>query len=152
MPTQWNGRFVFQGGGGLDGVLNPALGTAGTTPPSALARGFAVVSTDAGHRGTSMLDATFGLDQQARLDYAFNGLDRVTLKAKQLIESYYGRAPDYSYLLGCSNGGRQGLMAAQRYPFHYDGIGADFQHEPHRDESSVERTNLQPDCAEERCR
>jgi hypothetical protein len=124
LPAVWNGRFVFQGGGGLDGLLNPALGTAGTTPPSALARGFAVVSTDAGHRSTSMLDAGFGIDQQARLDYAFNALDRVTLAAKRLIESHYGRAPEYSYLLGCSNGGRQGLIAAQRYPLHFDGIVA----------------------------
>jgi tannase/feruloyl esterase len=124
LPTQWNGRFVFQGGGGLDGVLNPALGMAGTGAPTALARGFAVVSNDGGHRGKSMLDASFGIDQQARLDYAFNSMDRVTLKAKELIATYYGRAPEYSYLLGCSNGGRQGLMAAQRYPLHYDGIVA----------------------------
>lgn len=124
MPTDWNGRFVFQGGGGLDGVLNPALGTAGIVPPSALGRGFAVVSSDGGHRGESILDARFGADQQARIDYAFNALDRVTLKAKELIATYYGRAPEYSYLLGCSNGGRQGLMAAQRYPLHFDGIVA----------------------------
>jgi feruloyl esterase len=71
-----------------------------------------------------MLDARFGADQQARLDYAFNALDRVTVKAKELIQTYYGRGPDYSYLLGCSNGGRQGLMAAQRFPLHFDGIVA----------------------------
>src|SRR5690606_36343770 len=62
MPTDWNGRFVFQGGGGLDGVLNPALGDIfGTLDPSALARGFAVVSTDGGHRSASMIDASFAL-------------------------------------------------------------------------------------------
>ena len=91
--------------------------------PSALARGFAVVSTDGGHRG-NWLDGSFGLDQQARIDYAYNALDKVTLKAKELIEKYYGAAPTYSYLLGCSNGGRQGLMASQRLPLYFDGIVA----------------------------
>jgi hypothetical protein len=124
LPTKWNGRFAFHGGGRLDGRLAPALGDIfGSVRPSALARGFAVVSTDGGHRG-DWLDGSFGLDQQARLDYAYNALDKVTLKAKELIEQYYGVAPDYSYLLGCSNGGRQGLMAAQRFPLYFDGIVA----------------------------
>jgi pimeloyl-ACP methyl ester carboxylesterase len=125
MPADWNGRFVFQGGGGLDGVLNPAFGAIfGTLDPSALARGFAVVSTDGGHRSASMIDASFALDQQARVDYAFNAMDKATQKGKELVQLYYGKAPDYAYLLGCSNGGRQGLMAAQRFPLHFDGIVA----------------------------
>ncbi len=124
MPTNWNGRFAFHGGGGLDGRLAPALGDIfGSVRPSALARGFAVVSTDGGHRG-DWLDGSFGLDQQARIDYAYNALDKVTLKAKELVEQYYGAAPTYSYLLGCSNGGRQGLMASQRFPLYFDGIVA----------------------------
>jgi hypothetical protein len=124
MPTDWNGRFAFQGGGGMDGVLAPALGDIfGSVRPSALARGFAVVSSDGGHRG-SMMDGSFGLDQQARIDYAYNAQDKVTLKAKELVEEYYGAAPTYSYMLGCSNGGRQGLIAAQRFPLYFDGIVA----------------------------
>ncbi len=124
MPTKWNGRFAFHGGGGLDGRLAPALGDIfGSIKPSALARGFAVVATDGGHRG-DWLDGSFGLDQQARIDYAYNALDKVTLKAKELVEKYYGVAPKYSYLLGCSNGGRQGLTAAQRLPLYFDGIVA----------------------------
>jgi feruloyl esterase len=124
MPTKWNGRFAFHGGGGMDGRLAPALGDIfGSVRPSALARGFAVVSTDGGHRG-DWLDASFGLDQQARIDYAYNALDKVTIKAKELVKKYYGSAPRYSYLLGCSNGGRQGLMASQRLPLHFDGIVA----------------------------
>jgi hypothetical protein len=122
MPTKWNGRFVFHGGGGLDGRLAPALGDIfGSVKPSALARGFAVIATDGGHRG-DWLDGSFGLDQQARIDYAYNALDKVTLKGKELVEKYYGVAPTYSYLLGCSNGGRQGLMASQRLPLYFDGI------------------------------
>jgi feruloyl esterase len=124
MPTRWNGRFAFHGGGGMDGRLAPALGDIfGSVRPSALARGFAVVSTDGGHRG-DLLDGSFGLDQQARIDYAYNALDKVTLKAKELVEKYYGAVPSYSYLLGCSNGGRQGLIASQRFPLYFDGIVA----------------------------
>lgn len=125
MPTEWNGRFVFQGGGGLDGLLNPAYGNIfGTLDPSALERGFAVVSTDGGHRSRSMIDASFAVDQQARVDYAFNAMDKATWKGKELVKLYYGAEPEYAYLLGCSNGGRQGLMAAQRFPLLFDGIVA----------------------------
>ncbi|MBN1904895.1 MAG: tannase/feruloyl esterase family alpha/beta hydrolase [Deltaproteobacteria bacterium] len=124
MPSRWNGRFVFHGGGGLDGRLAPALGDIfGSVRPSALARGFAVVSTDGGHR-SDWMDGSFGLDQQSRIDYAYNALGTVTPKAKEVVEKYYGKAPSFSYLLGCSNGGRQGLMASQRFPLYFDGIVA----------------------------
>jgi feruloyl esterase len=79
LPLAWNGKFVFQGGGGLDGVLAASYGTAGGADPPALARGFAVVSTDGGHRSGSMIDAHFALDQQARIDYAYNAVDKTTL-------------------------------------------------------------------------
>jgi feruloyl esterase len=120
LPTAWNGRFLFQGGGGLDGVVTPAIGMAGAGPP-ALARGFAVVSTDAGHQGQ---DASFAADQQARLDYAYQALGNVTVEAKAIIARFYGRPARWSYFVGCSNGGRQGMMAAERYPLEFDGIVA----------------------------
>ena len=124
MPTQWNRRFLFQGGGGLDGVVNPAIGTIpNSAGPMALARGFAVVSTDAGHSG-SPVDASFGLDQQARVDYAYNALDKVTQEAKRLIVRFYGAAAAHSYFVGCSNGGRQAMTAAQKLPLYFDGIVA----------------------------
>ena len=124
LPTDWNGRFAFQGGGGLDGVAGAAIGNlANSTGPSALSRGFAVVSTDSGHSG-SIVDASFGLDQQARVDYAYNALAKVTPLAKAVIDEYYGRPARYSYFLGCSNGGRQALMASQRLPNEFDGIVA----------------------------
>lgn len=124
LPTQWNGRFLFQGGGGLDGVLLPAVGNiANSAQPPAITRGYAIVTTDGGHRG-SPIDATFGLDQQARTDYAYNALDKVTTEAKRLLNVYYGADPTYSYFLGCSNGGRQGLVASQRLPLEFDGIVA----------------------------
>lgn len=126
----WNGRFLFEGGSGSDGNLGEAKGGSGTGTRNALARGFAVVSTDAGHGNTTNNDparggtATFGLDPQARLDYGYNALDQVTQQAKALVRTFYGRAPDKSYFVGCSNGGRQGMMAAQRFPQAFDGIVA----------------------------
>ncbi|HEY5409800.1 MAG TPA: tannase/feruloyl esterase family alpha/beta hydrolase [Caulobacteraceae bacterium] len=125
LPTAWNGRFVFEGGGGLDGVLNPAVGgMAGRVRPAALAQGFAVVTTDGGHRGASMMDARFAIDQQARIDYAYGAVDKTTWAAKAVIQAFYGREPDRSYFLGCSNGGRQALIAAERLPLEFDGIVA----------------------------
>ncbi|OYW44274.1 MAG: hypothetical protein B7Z08_02925 [Sphingomonadales bacterium 32-68-7] len=124
LPTAWNGRFLFQGGGGLDGQAMPAIGTIPNSAGApALARGFAVVTTDSGHEGP-IVDASFGLDQQARVDYAYNALDKVTAEAKRLVAAYYGAAADYSYFVGCSNGGRQALVASQRLPLEYDGIVA----------------------------
>jgi hypothetical protein len=121
LPLAWNGRLLFQGGGGLNGMLNPALGTVSGFP-SALARGFAVVSTDGGHRGRSAVDSSFAVDQQAKLDFAYQAVQRTTGEAKTLINRYYGRKPDYSYFMGCSTGGREAMMAAQRLPLEFDGV------------------------------
>ncbi|MEO6041164.1 MAG: tannase/feruloyl esterase family alpha/beta hydrolase [Croceibacterium sp.] len=124
MPTEWNGRFLFQGGAGLDGVVASATGTIPNSAQApALVRGFAVVTTDAGHSG-SPVDASFATDQQARVDYGYNAIDKVTLAAKSLMARFYGRAPQYSYFIGCSNGGRQALTASQRLPLYFDGIVA----------------------------
>lgn len=127
LPQVWNGRFMFQGGGGNDGVIRDALGSlagggsiAGLKT-GALAQGFAVVSTDGGHQGTS---ASFGLDPQARIDHAYNAYDVVTVAAKNLIAQAYGRKPDHSYFVGCSGGGRQALLFPQRFPDHFDGVAA----------------------------
>lgn len=125
MPQDWNGHFLFQGGGGMDGVVNQALGAIpfrGATALPALNRGYAVVATDSGHAGKDSSDASFGLDQQARLDYAYAAIGQVTRQAKQLINAHYGRGPQHSVFMGCSNGGRAALMAAQRFPTEFDGI------------------------------
>ena len=123
LPVDWNVRFYFQGGGGTDGATIPAYGDrsapVGITP--ALARGYAVVTTDAGHQDN---DASFGLDEKARNDWGYHSIDVVTRVAKQIVAHHYGRKPDFSYLVGCSNGGRQGMMMSQRYPEAYDGIAA----------------------------
>lgn len=122
LPDSWSGRFLFQGGGGLDGTLNPAVGPARPGFKSALARGYAVVSTDGGHEGKNPVDASFGADPQARADYQFRSTDLVAPVAKKIISEYYGSAPRHSYMAGCSNGGREAMIAAQRYPDLFDGI------------------------------
>jgi len=123
LPLAWNGRLLFQGGGGLDGSLNPAFGSVSGFP-SAIERGFAVVSTDGGHRGRSNVDASFAADQQAKLDFAYQAVQRTTSQAKALINRYYGRKPDYTYFMGCSTGGREAMLAAQRLPLEFDGVVA----------------------------
>src|SRR5581483_4414961 len=119
LPESWNGAFVFQGGGGLDGVLSPSYGAVGGAGPPALVRGIAIVSTDGGHRSGSMSDARFALYQPGRIDYAYNAVDKTTLLAKALIARYYGQAPRRSYFIGCSNGGRQAMIAAERLPMEF---------------------------------
>jgi len=123
LPGNWNHRLLFQGGGGLNGVLLPAVGVVGGFP-SALSRGFAVVSTDSGHRGKNAIDSRFGVDQQAKLDFAYQAVARTTLQAKSLIARFYGNKPDYSYYMGCSTGGREAMLAAQRLPLEFDGVVA----------------------------
>ena len=123
----------------------PTVGTSGSISRAAVARtatlgdalgggalsmGYAVVSTDAGHDNTINFDpnaggtAAFGVDPQARIDYGYNAVDQVTQTAKTLIHDYYGRKIEYSYFVGCSNGGRQGMVASQRFPTYFDGIVA----------------------------
>ena len=123
LPAQWNGRLLFQGGGGLNGVLLPAVGAVAGFP-SALTRGFAVVSTDSGHRGKNAIDSRFGVDQQAKLDFAYQAVARTTQEAKSLLSRFYGKKPDYSYYMGCSTGGREAMLAAQRLPLEFDGVVA----------------------------
>lgn len=122
LPVSWNERFYFQGGGGTDGAIRPAVGTATAGEPLALTSGYAVVMTDAGHTGKDGRDASFGMDPKARTDWGYNSIDLVTTASKALIEQAYGLWPRYSYFVGSSNGGRQALTAAQRFPNHFDGV------------------------------
>lgn len=120
LPANWNGRLLFQGGGGLNGSVAPPLGRTGAGD-AALARGFAVVTTDTGHKG-AVFDATFMQEQQASLDFAYQAVGRVAVLAKQVLAQYYGRPADHAYFMGCSTGGREGMLMAQRYPTYFDGI------------------------------
>ncbi|OCX58128.1 hypothetical protein BFP70_18870 [Thioclava sp. SK-1] len=122
LPEKWNGRFYFQGGGGLDGRVRPAYGMSQPSgEPAAVTEGYAVISTDGGHEDT---DSSFGLDAQARIAWGYQAIETVAQAGKTLITAYYGAPPRYSYLIGCSNGGRQGMMASQRFPDLFNGIVA----------------------------
>ncbi|MER5433637.1 tannase/feruloyl esterase family alpha/beta hydrolase [Streptomyces sp. NPDC002588] len=114
----WNGRFQGVGGGGYAGVL---------TPPDAAARaGYAAAATDTGHTGSPLSGAwawsPTGMKQDLITDFAERSVHEMTVKGKAVTRAYYGTAPDHSYWNGCSTGGRQGLMEAQRHPEDYDGI------------------------------
>ncbi len=127
LPTFWNGRFFYQANGGLDGFVTAAYGDilGGGPTSNGLTKGFAVLSSDAGHafdRTTPIGGATFGLDPQARIDYGYNAVAQLTPMGKSLIQAYYGKRPDTSYMVGTSNGGRHGFVAAARLPNEYDGI------------------------------
>jgi len=122
LPKAWNGRFFHQGNGGIDGSVVTALGASGGGPlTGALLQGFAVLSSDAGHT-LAQGGPAFGLDPQARLDYGYQAVGKLTPMAKQLIRIAYGKKPDRSYFGGCSNGGRHTLVAAARYAKDYDGF------------------------------
>ena len=120
LPKDWSGRYFYQANGGLDGSVSTAVGAFGGGPNThALLQGFAVISSDAGHTGAQT--TAFGFEPQARLDYGYQAVAKLTPMAKELIKSAYGKLPDRSYIGGCSNGGRHTMVAASRYPEQYDG-------------------------------
>jgi len=121
MPDDWNGRFLFQGGGGLNGSVGEPVGTVATGGTAALAQGFAVVSTDSGHAG-SVFDSSFMADQQAMLNFQYQANAKVTELTRPMVESYYAAPAHHSYFVGCSTGGREGMIMAQRFPQLFDGI------------------------------
>ena len=121
LPDDWNGRFLLMGGGGLNGTVHPPIGPVAAGDRPALARGFAVLSHDSGHKG-AVFDASFEADQRAALDFAETSVHTVTLLGKAMTQRFYGRAIAHSYMTGCSTGGREGMLAAQRYPELFDGI------------------------------
>ncbi|MXW17447.1 MAG: tannase/feruloyl esterase family alpha/beta hydrolase [Gemmatimonadetes bacterium] len=122
-PADWNGRFIMGGGGGYVGsVQNQALGFFGSN--RVLTRGFATVGTDTGHRGVGT-DASWALNRPDReVNFGHRAVHVTAQTAKTIIRIYYGRDIDYSYFMGCSRGGGQGMMASQRYPDDFDGIVA----------------------------
>ncbi|HEY9430197.1 MAG TPA: tannase/feruloyl esterase family alpha/beta hydrolase [Blastocatellia bacterium] len=112
--ANWNGKFHGIGNGGFAGSIS-YTGLAG-----ALARGYATASTDTGHSGG---DANWALGHPEKIvDYGHRAIHEMTEKAKLVVKAFYGDGPKRSYFASCSNGGRQALMEAQRYPNDYDGI------------------------------
>ena len=136
LPANWNGRFLHQVNGGNDGEIVPALGDPKNMNAvggvSALARGFALLSSDEGHSGKDPANAAFGLaagaafgvDPQARADYGYAGDAVLGPIGKAIVARFYGVAPARSYMMGCSNGGRHAMVAASRMGAAYDGFVA----------------------------
>jgi feruloyl esterase len=115
LPAEaWNGKFQAVGNGGWAGNISYGA-LAG-----ALQEGYATASTDTGHTGGT---ATFAIGHREKvIDFAYRAVHEMAVKSKAIIAAFYDRAPRLSYWTGCSTGGRQGLMAAQRYPEDFDGI------------------------------
>jgi len=114
MPLQgWNGKFEGYGNHGFAGNIEY------TDMGPELVKGYAVAGTDTGHQGNA---TAWMQNLQQIIDYGSRGIHEMTVKSKAIIEAFYGKAPKYSYFNGCSTGGKEGLMEAQRYPQDYDGI------------------------------
>ena len=134
LPDDWTGSLVHQFNGGNDGEVKPALGTiAGLAPgDGALARGMAVVSSDAGHAGDANPEAglagsnLFGMEYEARRNYGYNAVPQVQAAAEALTTAFYGRDIDYRYGMGSSNGGRHAMVAATRMGDTFDGLLAGY--------------------------
>ncbi len=121
LPAQWNGRFYMFGNGGYAGESIGAPGR-GKTRDNAVKRGFAVAQTNTGHDAVNQELGSFAVERQKLLDYAWRAVHLTTVTSKSIINNYYGQSPAKFYFDGCSTGGRQGLMSAQRFPEDFDGI------------------------------
>ncbi|MGA8042151.1 MAG: tannase/feruloyl esterase family alpha/beta hydrolase [Terracidiphilus sp.] len=117
----WTQRYVQTGCGGLCGTLEIRLGNAQGCIPADRGE-LALASTDMGHSGA--MDGSFGDDNRLRIDFAYRGVHVTALAAKAIIAAFYGQQPRYSYFTGCSDGGREALMEAQRFPTDFNGITA----------------------------
>ena len=116
--SRWNGKYLGVGNGGFGGSFNYyRLG-------EALNTGYATASTDTGHEGAGSNTQWSVGHPDKQIDFDYRAIHEMTVMAKAAIRSFYGRPPGHSYFNSCSNGGRQGLMEAQRYPADYDGIMA----------------------------
>ena len=114
LPVEgWNGKYQGLGNHGFAGNIEY------TDMGPELLKGYAVSGTDTGHQGSA---TDWMTNHQAIVDYGSRAIHEVAVKSKAIVEAFYGKAPKYSYFNGCSTGGKEGLMAAQRYPNDFDGI------------------------------
>lgn len=123
LPAKWNRRLYMFGNGGWAGESFDSGGRA-VNRARGLTAGFVTAATDTGHSAAAEPGASFALNRQEMLDYGFRSLHVTVETAKLLARTYYGAAPAKSYYEGCSQGGRQGLTLAQRFPADFDGIVA----------------------------
>ena len=117
-PTGWNGKYRQEGNGGWAGAINYG------SMIEPLRRGYAVAATDNGHEA-SVLAAAWAIGHPEKLiDFGHRAVHETSVQAKAIVRAFYGRDPERSYFDGCSDGGREALMEAQRYPDDFDGIVA----------------------------
>jgi feruloyl esterase len=114
LPSDWNGKFLALGNGGWAGSISFAAMASG------LQAGYAVASNDTGHTGGS---ASFAVGHPEKvIDFAWRAMHEMTVHSKRMIEAFYESAPELSYYQGCSTGGRQGMIEAQRFPADFDAL------------------------------
>jgi feruloyl esterase len=111
LPDGWNGKFLFQGVGGLGGTI--------ANLDSSLARGYAAASTDTGHLAS---DPNWAANRAKEIDYGYRGTHVTAVASKAITSAFYAKPVQYAYFNGCSNGGRQAMMEVQRYPDDFDGV------------------------------
>jgi Tannase and feruloyl esterase len=126
LPTDWNGNSMQYGGGGFNGVLITGLAlTPSPRPdrPAPLARGYVTYGTDSGHQNAPGVPLqAFALNDEALVNFAHASYKKVRDVAVELMKRRYGMAPKKLYFFGSSEGGREGVTMAQRYPADFDGI------------------------------
>ncbi|HEY7808286.1 MAG TPA: tannase/feruloyl esterase family alpha/beta hydrolase [Croceibacterium sp.] len=118
LPDNWNGEVYGIGGGGWIGNIDLR------TASEALQKGFATMQTDGGHPIGGIWDNSWAVDPDKAKDFSYRAIHEMTVHGKTLADAYYGRKHSASVYVGCSTGGRMGLMEAQRFPDDYDGIVA----------------------------
>ena len=111
LPDGWNGKFLFQGVGGLGGTI--------ANLDSSLTRGYAAASTDTGHLAS---DPNWAANRAKEIDYGYRGTHVTAVASKAIASAFYAKPVQYAYFNGCSNGGRQAMMEVQRYPDDFDGV------------------------------
>jgi len=116
LPFEWNGIYIMGGGGGFVGIVQ-------NVASSTVNDGYATSGTDTGHDNRSSMSANWALNNMERqLNFGHLAIHRTAGVSKAIIGSYYGYYPRFSYFIGCSRGGGQAMMEAQRYPDDFDGI------------------------------
>ncbi|MEO6217243.1 MAG: tannase/feruloyl esterase family alpha/beta hydrolase [Sphingomonas sp.] len=129
LPSKWNGKAAQFGGGGYDGSLVTGLGPAAmqaATAPDPLQQGYVTLGSDGGHKGGQGFDGTFGLNDEALLNYGKESVKKTHDAAMAVIKARYGAGPKRFYFIGASQGGHEALDAAARYPADYDGVVANY--------------------------
>lgn len=119
--STWTGRYVQEGCGGYCGAVSPGAPQAATNCPAVTGNELALATDNEGHTGSGF-NALFGYDPGMRVSYAYSSEHNLALADKAIIAAYYGHGPTVSYFDGCSDGGREALVEAERYPTDFQGI------------------------------